>query len=126
MLLQQTSRDIEVVNLAGEETNDLMEDLVEKTIIKKSNSHYKILDNLAFLSKNLYNMEAYNDCPEKFLARPKLPKYKHKTKGRNLLAYTKQAISKTQLHKKGKIRPSKTTLDVPSFISYENLKQVRN
>ena len=30
--------------------------LVERTIIKKSYSHYKILDNLAFLWKNLENM----------------------------------------------------------------------
>jgi hypothetical protein len=46
---------------------------------------------------------AYNECPSKFKARPKLPKYKHKTKGRNILVYTKQAISQPQLVKNKKI-----------------------
>jgi hypothetical protein len=46
---------------------------------------------------------AYNECPSKFKARPQLPKYKHKTKGRNILVYTKQAISQPQLVKNKKI-----------------------
>jgi IS605 OrfB family transposase len=67
----------------------------------------------------------YNDCPAKFKARPKLPKYKHKTKGRNILIYTRQAISKTQLIKNNQIRLSKSELEFPSNISYENVHQVR-
>jgi len=35
--------------------------------------------------------------PDKFNGRPSLPKYKHKTKGRNILTYSIQAISKTEL-----------------------------
>jgi len=43
--------------------------------------------------------------PDKFNSRPKLPKYKDKQKGRNLLVYTTQAISNSQL-RKGIIKPS--------------------
>ena len=39
--------------------------------------------------------QAYQLDPDKFSGKPKLPKYKHKTQGRNLLIYTIQAISKT-------------------------------
>jgi putative transposase len=156
--------------------------LVERTLIQKKHPAYQELDELAFLSKNLYNIAnylirqefiknqrylnyyevqnllqnqvdyqalpakvsqqilmtldknwqsffqanlAYLESPEKFKARPKLPKYKHKTKGRNLLIYTQQAISKTQLIKNKKIRLSKSELEFPSNISYENVHQVR-
>jgi putative transposase len=37
--------------------------------------------------------EAYKANPAKFLGRPKLPKYKDKERGRNLLIYDMQAIS---------------------------------
>ncbi|HZR39812.1 MAG TPA: hypothetical protein VFB12_06840 [Ktedonobacteraceae bacterium] len=37
--------------------------------------------------------EAYRENPSKFRGRPRLPKYKDKVKGRNLLVYTAQAIS---------------------------------
>src|SRR5262249_9222261 len=37
--------------------------------------------------------QAYQDDPKKFRGRPKLPKYLHKTTGRNLLGYTQQALS---------------------------------
>ncbi len=33
--------------------------LVEKHIVKQDNEHYKELDNLCFLSKNLYNATLY-------------------------------------------------------------------
>src|SRR5207302_5718172 len=38
-------------------------------------------------------LEAYNEDPSKFLRRPRLPKYKDKTAGRNVLVYTIQALS---------------------------------
>ena len=37
-------------------------------------------------------MEEWRVCPEKFTGQPKLPGYKHKTDGRNLLVYEKKAI----------------------------------
>src|SRR5712691_11481154 len=36
---------------------------------------------------------AYEGDPSKFTGRPRLPKYKHKTDGRNMLIYTLQALS---------------------------------
>lgn len=45
---------------------------------------------------------AYEENPSKFTGRPKLPKYKHKTEGRNILMYTVQALSGGQVSKKNK------------------------
>jgi len=49
--------------------------------------------------------EAYEEDPSKFTGRPRLPKYKHKTEGRNILVYTIQALSKPGM-RDGLIRPS--------------------
>ena len=144
--------------------------LVEKHLIKFSKPVYKEIDNLSFLSKNLYNcavyqcrqaffngepipsfnqlyhslktgddykalpakvsqliikqvhhsfksylaaIGAYQKNSSKFLGRPKLPKYKHKTKGRNALTYNYQAVSKRGL-KQGLIQPSGTNLSIPT------------
>ena len=144
--------------------------LVEKHLIKSNKSIYAEIDNLSFLSKNLYNCAVYQ-CRQaffalspvprfnqlyhrlkttddykalpakvsqliikqvaksfksylsaiktyfkdssKFLGKPKLPKYKHKTKGRNVLTYNYQAISKKAL-KLGKVQPSGTNLSIPT------------
>ncbi len=61
--------------------------------------------------------------PNKYLGRPKLPKYKPKKHSRNILIYTLQAISKKQL-KKGLISLSKTSLHFYSKV-IETLQQVR-
>jgi len=153
--------------------------LVEKHIIDRTHWLYKQLDNLCFLSKNLFNYANYlirqkfiisgeyldyykiqklcqgttdylalpakvsqqvllrlNESwkssfeatkeyaihPEKFKARPKIPRYKHKTLGRNVLTYTAQAISKEWL-KKGIINLSKTQIFLTTKVSEVN--QVR-
>src|SRR5713226_590415 len=49
--------------------------------------------------------EEYEQNPSKFTGRPRLPNYKHKTDGRNILTYTIQAISKKGL-KRGLVHPS--------------------
>jgi putative transposase len=50
---------------------------------------------------------AYNEDPSKFLRRPKLPKYKHKIEGRNILVYTIQAMSRGKKSLgRGIIKPS--------------------
>jgi len=70
--------------------------------------------------------EAYNLDPSKFTGRPKLPKYKHKTEGRNILVYTLQAIrggqSKQGL-KRGIIRPSQLPIEVQT--KQKDIDQVR-
>jgi putative transposase len=42
-------------------------------------------------------MDVYRACPEKFTGRPKLPKYLHKTQGRNLLTFELGCIWKAEL-----------------------------
>jgi putative transposase len=69
-------------------------------------------------------LEAYQEDPSKFLGRPKLPKYKHKTEGRNILVYTIQAVShgKNGL-KRGLIKPSQLSISVKT--KQKDIDQVR-
>ncbi len=59
-------------------------------------------------------LAAWREHPEQFLGRPKLPKYKDKGKGRNILIYTAQAVSKTAL-KKAIVKPSQLDIEVVSI-----------
>ncbi len=65
---------------------------------------------------------AYEEDPSKFTGRPRLPKYKHKTEGRNILVYTVQAISKRGL-KRGLIQPSMLPIEVKT--QQKDIDQVR-
>ncbi len=128
--------------------------LVEQHVISKSAPGFQSIDEMAFASKNLWNLanyyvrqsfifehtylnntavyhlvkssdaykalprkvsnqvliqldaawtaffeevEAYWEHPERFTGRPKLPKYKHQTQGRNLLVFERGAIWKAHL-----------------------------
>jgi putative transposase len=66
--------------------------------------------------------DTYNENPSKFTGRPRLPKYKHKTDGRNLLVYIEQAISKRGL-KHGLVQPSMLPISVKT--KHKDLDQVR-
>ena len=148
--------------------------LTERHIIKRSNSLYNELDNLCFLSKNIYNSALYavrqyyfenkkyiswinvnknfvNDKQVDYYAlpckvsqqtlkmvdqnmksffnaikskksKPKLPKYLDKIKGRFVVTYTDQAISKKEL-KHGFIVLSKTNVRIKTKV--KDVKQVR-
>lgn len=148
--------------------------LTERHIIKQSNSLYNELDNLCFLSKNLYNSALYtvrqfyftnkkyfnwikinnqfvNEKQQDYYAlpckvsqqtlkmvdqnmksffnaikaknsKPKLPKYLDKIKGRFVVTYTNQAISKKSLQN-GYIELSKTNIKLKTNV--KNVKQVR-
>ena len=65
---------------------------------------------------------AYSKDPSKFFGRPKLPNYKHKTDGRNILVYTIQAISKKGLQR-GLIQPSMLAIEVQT--KQKAINQVR-
>lgn len=67
-------------------------------------------------------LKSYEKSPSKFLGRPRLPKYKHKTEGRNILIYTIQAISKKGL-KEGLIQPSLLPTSVETL--QKDIVQVR-
>ena len=69
-------------------------------------------------------VKAYKVDFSKFTGRPKLPKYKDKVKGRNILVYTIQAISSKQL-KKGIIKLSGTELSIKTQVNPEQVCQVR-
>ena len=78
--------------------------------------------------------KAYKEHPEKFTGRPKLPKYKHKTEGRNILIYTLQAISGGQTLKKGGkrnalrqslIKPSGLPITVKTNLDPSTIDQIR-
>jgi putative transposase len=69
-------------------------------------------------------LEAYDEDPSKFLGRPKPPKYKHKTEGRNLLVYTIQAMSRGKNGlKHGIIKPSMLAIEVQT--KQKDIDQVR-
>ena len=66
--------------------------------------------------------EAYREDPSKFTGRPKLPRYKDKAKGRFLLIYDIQAISRRALAR-GRLRPS--GLDIEVETAHRRVKQAR-
>src|SRR6266699_4448589 len=153
--------------------------LVEQHCIGKNDPRYRVLDEAAFKSKNLYNAalyqtrqaffadgvylnyneiqrrmqsheaykalpakvsqqilmllanswesfkkakKAYEQDPSKCTGRPRLPKYKHKTEGRNILIYTIQALSKRGL-KCGLIQPSMLPISIKT--QHTDIDQVR-
>jgi putative transposase len=65
---------------------------------------------------------AWEEDPSKFLGHPKLPKYKDKQQGRNLLVYTLQALAKPAL-KRGQIVPSGLPITVTT--NKQDIAQVR-
>ncbi len=66
--------------------------------------------------------EAYREGPTKFVGRPKLPRYKDKSKGRFLLIYDLQALSRRALAQ-GRLRPS--GLDIDVHTTHRHIKQAR-
>ncbi len=83
---------------------------------------------LMILDRNWQSFQAANQSyyqnSEKFNRKPKLPKYKHKEKGRNVVVYTTQALSKRSL-KQGIIHPSKTEIYLKTKVEIDKIKQVR-
>jgi putative transposase len=69
--------------------------------------------------------ERYQCDPSKFTGRPGLPKYKHKTEGRNILIYTLQALQGGQSKKgiQGIIQPSMLPIEIPT--KHKHIAQVR-
>ena len=157
--------------------------LVEQHVIDRKDPRYRVIDEAAFKSKNLYNAAlyevrqafihegkylnytemdrrmqssdsykalpakvsqqvlvlldknwtaffearaAYKEDPSKFTGRPRLPKYKHKTEGRNLLTYTMQAVSRGKRSlQRGIIKPSMLPIEVKTQQDPKQIDQVR-
>lgn len=73
---------------------------------------------------------SYREDSSKFIGHPKLPKYKHKMQGRNLLVYTMQAISGGQTGGKktlqqGIIKPSQLPISIQTKQDPKQINQVR-
>ncbi|MBE9224034.1 transposase [Phormidium sp. LEGE 05292] len=66
--------------------------------------------------------KSYKRNPSRFKSRPKLPKYKDKDKGRNIVIYELGAISKPLL-RKGVIKLSQTEITIPTKAT--DVKEVR-
>jgi putative transposase len=106
----------------------------EMNRLMKSHQAYKDLPAkvsqqvLMILDKNWKSffeaVKAYKIEPTKFTGSPKLPKYKDKLKGRNILVYTIQAVSSKQL-KKGIIKLSGTEISIKTKVKSARLCQVR-
>ncbi|MFL5692250.1 MAG: RNA-guided endonuclease InsQ/TnpB family protein [Ktedonobacteraceae bacterium] len=69
-------------------------------------------------------LKAWDGHPEKFTGRPRLPGYKHKEKGRNILIYDMQALSKKAL-KRGMIAPSGLAIEIATHQTRQSIDQVR-
>jgi putative transposase len=65
----------------------------------------------------------FKSHPDKFLVKPKIPGYKEQKKGRNLLVYTIQAISKVGL-RQGLVKLSGTSIALPTRVE-ERIAEVR-
>jgi putative transposase len=87
----------------------------------------QVLKQLAEVWKSFFEARAaYEEDPSTFTGRPKLPKYKHKTEGRNMLVYTIQAISRGKNGlKRGIIRPSMLPISVETQQDPKKIDQVR-
>jgi putative transposase len=81
---------------------------------------------LRLLDKNWQSffaaLSAWQEDPSKFLGRPRLPGYKDKQQGRNLLVYTTQALSVPAL-RQGLIVPSMLGITVET--KQQDVQQVR-
>ncbi|MEG4343317.1 transposase [Microcoleus sp. A003_D6] len=106
----------------------------EMNRVMKSHEAYKAMPAkvsqqiLIILDKNWKSffeaVKGYKADSSKFTGRPKLPKYKDKVKGRNLLIYTIQAISSKFL-KKGIIKLSGTDFFIKTKVNPDGICQVR-
>jgi putative transposase len=76
---------------------------------------------VAFFNAN----EAYQKDPSKFTGRPNIPGYKDKEKGRNILIYDKQALSKRVFKKTGKRVPSGLPIAIETKVLWDAIDQVR-
>src|SRR5712691_9785514 len=70
-------------------------------------------------------LEEWKEHPEKFTGRPKIPGYKPKEKGRNILIYDLQALGKRAFKKTGSIVPSGIGIEIETKVKWEDLDQVR-
>ncbi|MDJ0673852.1 MAG: transposase [Calothrix sp. MO_167.B42] len=67
-------------------------------------------------------LKDWSKHPDKYLGKPRIPKYKHKEHGRNIVIYPSDAISKTALNNR-RIKLSQCNIEFPT--QAKNINQVR-
>ena len=122
-----------ILNGGCTDKNYLNYGLVDKMLIKSNQVDYRDLPAkvskqiLIQIDKNWKSFfEANKDFKKnssKYKAQPRIPKYKHKTKGRNILSYELGAISRTELQN-GYIKLSQTNIKIP-FINKDKCKKLK-
>ncbi len=70
-------------------------------------------------------LKAWHEDPSSFTGKPRIPKYKHKERGRNILIYDKQAIGLRAFKKTGKLVPSGLPIEIETRITWDQVDQVR-
>jgi hypothetical protein len=70
-------------------------------------------------------LKEWYEHPEKFTGKPRIPGYKPKERGRNILIYDKQALGKRAFKKTGKIVPSGLGMEIDTKIAWEDIDCVR-
>jgi len=71
------------------------------------------------------SLKEWKKHPEKYTGKPKIPGYKHKEKGRNILLYDKQALGKRIFKQTGKLVPSDLPIQIATRVEWQALDQVR-
>ena len=71
------------------------------------------------------SVQEFQKNPSKFKGRPRIPKYLDKEKGRYILTYTNQAISKRDFDTKGLLNVSGLELNISTLLTYNQINQVR-
>lgn len=71
-------------------------------------------------------LKSYKKSPLKFKSIPQPPRFKHKTKGRNIIIYTNQAISKLEFKRTSHIKLSGTDIIFNTKITdFNSIQQIR-
>jgi len=70
-------------------------------------------------------LKAWHKDGSSFTGKPRIPKYKHKERGRNILIYDKQAIGLRAFKKTGKLVPSGLPIEIATRITWDQVDQVR-
>jgi putative transposase len=76
---------------------------------------------VAFFKAN----EACKANSSTFLGRPKIPGYKDKERGRNILIYDQQALGKRAFKKTGKLIPSGLPIEIETKLQWDAIDQMR-
>lgn len=115
----------------GSYPKNLYKEITSTDCWKQSTIGTKIMNQTRLLVEQTYRgyFAAYKDWtknPSKYKGMPKPPTYKHSLTGRVVATYTKEAISKKEFLKTGRVLLSKTGIYIKTQVKdYDSIKQVK-